>query len=84
MTEENKVTMIGVWIVDGHSEPIALFEFMEHAEDWARDNYFGNWLTKEVTIPYTPLFTQKEWDAAMVEGKKLAAKFKALPQVDDE
>ena len=58
MTEENKVTMIGVWIVDGHSEPIALFEFMEHAEDWARDNYFGNWLTKEVTIPYTPLFTQ--------------------------
>lgn len=83
MTEENKVTMIGVWIVDGHSEPIAFFEFMEHAEEWARDNYFGNWLTKEVTIPYTPLFTQEEWDAAMVEGKKLAAKFKALPQADD-
>ena len=83
MTEENKVTMIGVWIVDGHSEPIALFEFMEHAEDWARDNYFGNWLTKEVTIPYTPLFTQEEWDASMEEGKKLAAKFKSLPQADD-
>ena len=83
MTEENKVTMIGVWIVDGHSEPIALFEFMEHAEDWARDNYFGNWLTKEVTIPYTPLFTQKEWDAAKVEGKRLADKLNPLPQADD-
>ena len=83
MTEENKVTMIGVWIVDGHSEPIALFEFMEHAEDWARDNYFGNWLTKEVTIPYIPLFTQEEWDASMEEGKKLAAKLSPLPQADD-
>ena len=83
MSEENTVTMIGVWIVDGHSEPIALFEFQEQAEEWARDNYFGQWLTKQVTIPYTPLFTQEEWDASMEEGKKLAAKFKGLPEAED-
>jgi hypothetical protein len=83
MSEENTVTMIGVWIVDGHSEPIALFQFQEQAEEWARENYFGQWLTKQVTIPYTPLFTQEEWDASMEEGKKLAAKFKGLPEADD-
>ena len=85
MNEEEiePVEMYGIWIVGGDSAPYALFRTEEFATDWARDNYFGQWLMKKVTIPYTPLFTQKEWDEAMIEGAKMAAKFRELPQAED-
>ncbi len=82
MSEKNTVKMFGIWLLDS-PEPIALFEFQEQAEDWGRDNYFGQWLMKEVTIPYTPLFTQEEWDTSMKEAEVLMKKFKELPQADD-
>jgi len=82
MNEETTVKMFAIWLLDSQ-EPIALFEFQEQAEDWARENYFGQWLMKEVTIPYTPMFTQEEWNAAMVEAEVLIKKFKSLPEADD-
>lgn len=84
--EEKKVTMYGIWIMDGHSEPIALFEFAVHAEDWARDNYFGQWLMHEVQIPLKhPLddLTTEQLEKIEADAKVLAAKLKTLPIAED-
>jgi len=84
--EEKKITMYGIWIVDGHPEPIAYFEFVEHAEDWARDNYFGNWLMHEVKLPIKhPLddLTTEELEKIEENAKMLLAKLKPLPTVEE-
>lgn len=88
MSEEEKttITMCGVFIMDGHQEPIALFQFPEQAEEWARDNYFGNWLIRGIEIPRLTIWsgvTDEEIAAIEEEAKKLAAKFKELPEADD-
>ena len=78
--------MYAVYIVDGHSEPIAMFEFVEHAEDWARDNYFGQWLLQEVTIPLIhPMsqLTDEQIEEIEKDAEKLAAKFRSLPEAED-
>ncbi len=72
------LAVFAVWIV-GHDEyPVAIFRYQEQAEEWARDNYFGNWLMKEVRIRLPPFATKAEWEAAKIEGAKLAAKFDHL------
>lgn len=91
MTEENneqkQIKMYGIWLMDGHPEPIALFEFVEHAEEWARDNYFGQWLMHEVQIPIKhPLddITDEELERIEENAKMILAKLRPLPQVDDD
>jgi len=86
MTDEKKIKMYGVWIMDGHSEPIALFEFAEQAEEWGRDNYFGEWLLREVEIPLLSItsgFTDEQLKEIEEEGKRLAAAFNPLPEAED-
>lgn len=91
MTEENndqkQIKMYGIWLMDGHPEPIALFEFVEHAEEWARDNYFGQWLMHEVEIPVKhPMddLTDEQLEKIKANAKELAKKFNPLPVADDE
>jgi len=82
----DKIKMYGVWVVDGHSEPIALFEFAEQAEEWGRDNYFGQWLLREVEIPLLSLvdgFTDEQLKEIEEDAKRLAEKFKPLPEAED-
>jgi len=85
--EEKKITMYGIWIVDGHPEPIAYFEFAEHAEDWARENYFGNWLMHEVKLPIKhPLddLTTEQLEKIEADAQMLLAKLKPLPEAKEE
>lgn len=80
---DNNIEMYAIWIVGGDSAPYALFRTEEMAIDWARDNYFGQWLMKKVEIPYIPICTEVELEKARREAEKLAAFFKELPEADD-
>jgi hypothetical protein len=50
---------------------IAWFQDKDQAAEWARDNYFGQWLLHEYSIPVKPLFTPEEIEAAKKEAQKL-------------
>jgi len=80
--EPEMLDAIGVWIVGHDAYPVAIFRYEEHAEEWGRDNYFGQWLTREIEIPAIPFATEEEWAEARKEGAKLALKFKQLPEAE--
>jgi len=77
---------IGVWIVGHDAYPVAIFRYVEHAEEWARDNYFGQWLTKEMKIPADTLFshlTEEQLEEARKEAAEMVKMFKILPEADE-
>jgi len=58
----------------------------EEKKEWARDNYFGQWLLHEVEIPIKhPLDDLTTEQLAKIEAdtKELMKKFHPLPQVED-
>jgi len=60
---------IAIRTVDGRL--VAWFADAEDAEEWARENHFGQWLAHKCAIPNRPPFTPEELEAARVEGEKL-------------
>ncbi len=81
MTEELKMTKgYGVWIMGHDAFPVAMFRYQESAEDWARDNFFGQWMMKEVKFPLMPFCTEEEYAHAKEEAKEMIKFFKTLPE----
>ena len=63
-------------LVFGTPQPLALFVDPEQAEEWARENYFGQWLLVEKEIPDIDAFTPEEWKGAEQKGKEMMEKFR--------
>jgi hypothetical protein len=51
---------------------VAWFAHAELAEDWARENFFGQWLAHACSMPDRPPVTQKQLDEACEAGTELA------------
>lgn len=51
---------------------VAWFADAEQAEQWATENYFGQWLLNEYSIPVKPLFTPEQIAEAQRKGKEMA------------
>ena len=59
--------------IEGHIA--AWFARPDEAQEWARDNYFGQWLMTSYSIPAKPLFTEDQIKKAEVKAKELSEFF---------
>lgn len=59
-------------------------DFTEEAREWCTQNHFGEWLTWRAKPPEIVPLTEAEYEAAIQEGKELAARFKNMPEVPSE
>jgi PTH2 family peptidyl-tRNA hydrolase len=50
---------------------VAWFTDMEHAEEWASENHFGQWLAHPCSMPNRPPFTPAQIALAKKEAEKL-------------
>ncbi len=75
-----EVDGFGIWIMGHDAYPIAMFRYDEQAADWARDNYFGQWLMKPIKFPLLPYCTEKEYAAAQKKAEETIKLFKQLPK----
>lgn len=80
--DSDTLNVLAVYVVGHDAFPIAVFRYPEHAEEWARDNYFGQWLTKVIKIPRTPLMTDEEAKKAREAAAEMLASFKKLPEAE--
>jgi hypothetical protein len=57
-------------------------EFDESAEDWCRENHFGEWLAWRAKRPEIVPLTEAEYDEVMRGGEELASLFKEPTNAD--
>lgn len=69
----------GIWIVGHDAYPVALFRYEDEAVEWARENYFCQWLLKGVPFPLCPFAT----DEQIAEAEEMVKLFKPLPEAED-
>ena len=55
---------------------VAWFAYSDHAEQWARQNYFGRWLTWRAAAPVPIPLTAEEMAEAKRRGRELHAKIR--------
>lgn len=53
---------------------VAWFADPEMAEEWARENFFGQWLAHPCSMPNRPPFTRAQIEAAEREAEELSKK----------
>lgn len=56
--------------------------FDEAAEDWCRDNHFGQWLTWRAKPPEIVPLTTEELERVEQRAKELSALFKEAPNIN--
>jgi hypothetical protein len=52
---------------------VAWFADPDQAVDWARENYFGQWLMNPCSIPNRPPFTPEQIEAAKKRAEEMLA-----------
>lgn len=69
-------TVTAVYIMGHDAWPVAIFRYAEQAEQWGRDNFFGQWLTKQVQLELPRLMTKQERGEAMKRAEEILKKLK--------
>jgi len=72
----------GIWVVGHDAYPVAIFRYEEGAVEWARENFFGAWLMKQVQMPAMPFCTEEELAEAKIKAEKMAVLFKQSSEMD--
>ena len=78
--EPTDIDGTAIWI-DG--QIVAWFRYSDHAAEWAREHYFGQWLATARAIPNIPPFTPEELEEAGIRADEMLKKLKAKPELED-
>lgn len=81
--DSDTLNVLAVYVVGHDAFPVAVFRYPEQAEEWARENYFGQWLTRIIKINRTPLFTEEELEKASKEAEKMRGFFNDLEVAEE-
>jgi hypothetical protein len=83
--DTSKLRVIAIYVLGHDPFPVAFFRYPEHAVEWSRSNFFGNWLIKVVEVPAETLFshvTEEQWKEAETKAEELASIFQNASEED--
>lgn len=79
---QNQRSDIDGYIVLVGGGAAAWFISPEDAHEWARENYFGQWLIAPYSIPAKPIFTEEQIQEAYKKAEEMIALFKEKPEAE--